>query len=180
VSNDFLIKRDIPAFKLFFESFYPSVCVFAQKYLKDIDLAEDLAQEAFIEFWKQKENFADLKAAKGFVYTVTRNKCFNFLKSKRLREEILNNQFSSEVFFYELILEEETYRIVHQAVNKLAPQMRKIIWLSLEGNKNQEIADRLNISVNTVKTLKQNSYKELRTLLKDNVFVLLLLSNLLN
>ena len=57
-----LIQRDdIKAFKQFFESFYPSVCVFAQKYLKDTALAEDLAQEAFIEFWKIKEKFKDIK-----------------------------------------------------------------------------------------------------------------------
>jgi RNA polymerase sigma-70 factor (ECF subfamily) len=171
---------DIKAFKHFFEGFYPSVCVFARKYLKDSDLAEDLAQEAFIEFWKQKEKFTDLKAMKGFIYTVTRNKCLNHLKLKGIRENILKNEFFAEDHFYELILEEETYRHVHQAVNSLASQSRKIVWLSLEGNRNQEIADHLNVSVNTVKTLKKNAYKELRIQLKDQVFVLLLLSQFLN
>lgn len=175
INND-----DIKAFKQFFESFYPSVCVFAKKYVNDIDLAEDIAQEAFIEFWKQKGTFADAKAMKGFIYTVTRNKCLNHIKIKGIRENILKKEFPSDDNFYELILEEETYRIVHQAVNKLASQSRKIVWLSLEGNKNPEIAERLNISVNTVKTLKKNAYKELRLLLKDNVFALLLLSILLN
>ena len=175
INND-----DIRAFKEFFESFYPSVCVFAKKYLNDIDLAEDVAQEAFIEFWKQKGNFTNLKVMKGFIYTVTRNKCLNHIRIKGIRENILKNEFSSDDNFYELILEEETYRIVHQAVNKLAPQGRKIVWLSLEGNQNSAIAERLNISVNTVKTLKKNAYKELRLLLKDNVFVVLLLSTFLN
>jgi len=174
INND-----DIKAFKQFFESFYPSVCVFAKKYLNDINLAEDIAQEAFIEFWKQKGNFADLKAMKGFIYTVTRNKCLNHIKIRGIRENILKKEFSLKDNFYELILEEETYRIVHQAVNKLAPQGRRIVWLSLEGIKNFEIAERLNISVNTVKTLKKIAYRELRILLKDNVFALLLLSTFL-
>lgn len=63
-------KDGIIVFKQFFESFYPSVCVFARKYLKDGDLTEDIAQEAFIEFWKKKEQFTDIKAIKGFIYTV--------------------------------------------------------------------------------------------------------------
>lgn len=173
-------QDDINAFKQFFENFYPSVCVFAQKYLKDAELAEDLAQEAFIEFWMRKDKFTDLKAMKGFIYTVTRNKCLNDIKLRGIRENILRNKISSDDFFYELILEEETYSIIHHAIDKLAPQSRRIVWLSLEKNKNQEIADRLNISVNTVKTLKKNAYKELRNQLKDHVFVLLLLSHFLN
>lgn len=175
INND-----DIKAFKQFFESFYPSVCVFAKKYLNDLNLAEDIAQESFIEFWKQKENFSDLKAMKGFIYTVTRNKCLNHIKIKGIREDILKKEFSTKETFYELILEEETYRIVHQAVGKLAPQSSRIVLLSLEGNKNQEIAEKLNISVNTVKTLKKNAYRDLRILLKDNVFVLFVLSSFLH
>lgn len=171
---------DIKAFKQFFEGFYPSVCIFARKYVKDIDLAEDIAQEAFIEFWKSKGDFADNKAVKGFVYTVTRNKCLNHIKIQQIRDHILKNEYSTEEYFYDLILEEETYRIVHQAVNKLAPQTRNIILLSLEGKKNQEIADHLEVSVNTIKTLKKNAYKELRNQMKDHVFVLLLLHHFLN
>ncbi len=173
-------KDDIKAFKQFFEGFYPSVCVFAQKYLKDAELAEDLAQEAFFEFWKQRDKFMDLKAMKGFIYTVTRNKCLNNIKLKTIHKNILKDEISSDDYFYEMVLEEETYRILHESVNNLAPQSRKIVWLSMEGNKNQEIADQLKISVNTVKTLKKNAYKELRTKLKDHIFVLFLISYFLN
>lgn len=172
-------KDDIKAFKQFFEGFYPSVCVFARKYLKDADVAEDLSQEAFIEFWKRKENFTDIKAIKGYIYTVTKNKCLNYIKLRDIRANILKDDILTEDYFYELVLEEETYRIVHQAVNNLAPQSRKIVWLSMAGNKNQEIADQLNISVNTVKTLKKNAYKELRNRLKEHIFLLILMAKFL-
>jgi RNA polymerase sigma-70 factor (family 1) len=175
-----LNRDDKKAFKQFFEGFFPSVCIYAGKYLKDNDLAEDFAQEAFIEFWKSRGTFADIKAIKGFIYTVTRNKCLNYLKITGIRENIIKNDLLSDDYFYELILEEETYSIVYNAVNKLPPQSRKIIWLSLEGNKNQDIAERLAISVNTVKTLKKNAYKELRSQLKDHIYILFLLSHFLN
>ena len=173
-------RDDVKVFKQFFEDFYPSVCVFAQKYLNDAEHAEDLAQEAFIEFWMRKDKFTDIKAIKGFIYTVTRNKCLNDIKLRSIRENILRDKILSDDYFYELILEEETYRIVHQSIDNLPPQSRKIVLLSIEGNKNQEIADQLNISVNTVKTLKKNAYKELRIQLKDHVYILFLLSYFLN
>lgn len=175
-----IINDDLKAFKLFFEGFYPSVCIFAQKYLKDTHHSEDFAQEAFIEFWKQKKNFTDIKAIKGYIYTVTRNKCLNHIKSTVIRENIHKNELVGIDNFYELVLEEETYHYVYKSVNTLAPQSRKIVWLSLEGNKNQKIADLLNISVNTVKTLKKNAYKELRIQLKDKLGVLVILSHFLN
>ena len=180
ILNSLSNKDNIKAFKQFFEGFYPSVCLFARKYLKDADLAEDIAQEAFIEFWKRKEKFTELKSIKGFIYTVTRNKCLNIIKLRDIQENILKNKISSDDYFYELILEEETYHILHKVINSLAPQSCRIVWLSTEGNKNQEIASQLNISINTVKTLKKNAYKELRYQLKDHIFVLFLLSHYLN
>ena len=173
-------QGDSKALKQFFESFYPSVCIFARKYVRDINIAEDIAQESFVEFWKRREQFADLRALKGFIYTVTRNKCLNQIKLNSIREDILRNQILSDDFFYEMVQEEETYRILHQAINGLAAQSRRIILLSLKGYKISEIADELNISVNTVKTLKKNAYKELRNKLKGHIFILFLLNQLLH
>jgi len=106
-------KGEIKAFKQFFEDFYPSVFIFARKYLMDSSLAEDIAQEAFIEFWKSNGTFADLRAMKGFIYAVTRNKCLNEIKKRKIRKNILIGEISSDDYFYELILEEETYSILH-------------------------------------------------------------------
>ena len=173
-------KDEINAFKHFFESFYPSVCVFARKYLRDEAIAKDFAQESFIEYWKKKENFTDIKAIKGFIYTVTKNKCLNELKLHRVSGNSAKEEILTDEYFYDLIFEEETYAIVHHSVNTLAPQSRKIVWLSMEGKKNQEIAEQLTISVNTVKTLKKNAYKALRNQLKDQIFALAVITQFLN
>ncbi len=66
------------------------------------------------------------------------------------------------LFSFFFFVEEETYRIVSEAINKLPDQMKAIMQLSLEGKKNAEIADRLNISTETVHTLKKIAYKKLR------------------
>lgn len=182
-SDQALIKKiqdgNSRAFKQFFDSLYPSVCTFAQKYLQDIVLAEDVAQEAFVKFWKQKERFINFKAAKGFIYTVTRNDCLNQIKTKKLHSEILSNELNTEEYFYEAITELETYRMVHQAINGLARQTRKVVLLSMNGYKNPEIAEELQVSINTVKTLKKNAYRELRSALKGHVYSLFLLHQIL-
>ncbi|TLX70378.1 RNA polymerase sigma-70 factor [Labilibacter sediminis] len=177
---DKLNNRDSYALKDFFISFYPSLCVFAKKYISETDIVEDIAQEAFLVYWESKKQFENIDVLKGFLYITTKNKCLNHLRLKGLHAEIAKNSLDKEDYLYELILEEETYRIIHKAIENLPPQSRRIIELSMKGYKNPEIANELDVSINTIKTLKGNAYKVLRSNLQDHVFVLFLLNQLLN
>lgn len=174
-----LNKRNDDALKKFFVSFYPSLCLFIKKFIYQTDVVEDIAQEAFLVYWENQKQFDNINTLKGFLYNTARNKGLNYLKIKNLREDILGNGLDREELLYELVLEEETYRILHQAIEKLPPQGRNIIELSLKGYKNPEIAEELEVSINTVKTLKGNAYKSLRENLKKHVFVLFLLHQIL-
>jgi RNA polymerase sigma-70 factor (ECF subfamily) len=168
------------ALKEFFLEFYPSLCIVARKYVTESDVAEDIAQESFLVYWENKKQFDSIDTLKGFLYKTTKNKCLNHLKLKGIRNNILKNDFNREELFHEFLLEEETYRIINKAVEFLPPQSRRIIELSMRGYKNPEIAEELEVSVNTIKTLKGNAYKTLRKNLKDHVFILFVLNQILN
>lgn len=103
------------------------------------------------------------------------NKALNELEHSKVVYEYAQNviEKKKDSFFHDAIVEEETYRIVSEAINKLPDQMKAIMQLSLEGKKNAEIADRLNISTETVHTLKKIAYKKLRENLKDYYYFLL-------
>ena len=175
-----LNKRNAKALKHFFVRFYPSLCVFGKKYIPETDIAEDIAQDSFLVYWESHKQFENIEYLKGFLYQTVKNKCLNHLKLKGLRSEILKYGLDREEYLYEMVLEEETYRIIHKAIENLPPQSRRIIELSMKGYKNPEIADELEISINTVKTLKGNAYKTLRENLKDHVFILFLFNQILN
>ena len=76
-------------------------------------------------------------------------------------------------FFHDAVVEEETYRILAEAIDKLPDQMRAIRRLAMEGKKNGEIAEQLNVSVETVHTLKKIAYKKLRVYLKEYYYFLI-------
>ena len=122
-----------------------------------------------------KRRFFYLHQVKAFLYTVVRNKALNELEHSKVVYEYAQNviEKKKDSFFHDAIVEEETYRIVSEAINKLPDQMKAIMQLSLEGKKNAEIADRLNISTETVHTLKKIAYKKLRENLKDYYYFLL-------
>ena len=78
--------------------------------------------------------------------------------------------------FLKQILEEEIVVQLHQAIEILPERKREILKLSLKGIKNNEIAEILNIKLQTVKTLKSQSYKILRDQFKgiENIVYLFL------
>jgi RNA polymerase sigma factor (sigma-70 family) len=72
--------------------------------------------------------------------------------------------------FDDFAFENEVYQLLYDAINSLPPNGKQVIELSMDGLKNKEIAKSLNISVNTVKTLKLRAYKFLREKLKKIYF----------
>ena len=166
-----LIKGDEKAFKEFFYIFYPGFCLFARRFISSEEVSKDLVQEAFIEYWKNRENFTSIEKAKGFIYTVIRNKCLNHLKHQKIVAKYDKQNVESEAYFRDSVIEEETCRIIHNFINELPLKSRIIMQQSLEGMSNQEIADTLRISINTVKTSKLKSYRFLREKLKKFMFM---------
>ncbi|MBD8487753.1 RNA polymerase sigma-70 factor [Echinicola sp. CAU 1574] len=158
-----LRKGNVDAYRTFFDEFYDSLCLFANKYLKDFDNAEDIVQEVFITVWDYRKDMLSYSSLKSFLYTVTKNKCLTFLKNDARKNQLFEgSDLFTEMFYDANVVEEETYRLLEKGIKELPDQSRKIIQLHLDGLKNQEIADELNVSINTVKTLKKNAYKNLR------------------
>ena len=73
----------------------------------------------------------------------------------------------SEEFFIDAIIREESSLIISQAIEGLPEMGRQVLNMSVEGLSNQEIADVLGISINTVRTHKSRAYKVLRIVLSN-------------
>lgn len=174
------VRGDESAFKCLFEDFYPSLCLYAGHYLKNKEEAADIVQESFIKLLNKCTSFQDLAGIKSFLYIVIRNSCLNTLRNKYSHLPITDEYLSidNERTDY-LIMEEETYRILNQAIKKLPPQMNLVISYSIEGLKNAEIAEKMSLSVNTVNTYKKEAYKKLKVILKDHYYILILISELM-
>jgi len=167
---------DSKAFELLFNQLYPSMCVVAREYVKDDGIAEDIAQEAFIKLWNTRDRYENITSVKSFLYVMVKNMSLNYLKRDKLGNKFTESLNKEDYYYFNNhIVEEETYRILQQAIDDLPHRSAIVMNLSLQGMQNQEIAERLGVSVNTVKTLKYNSMKTLRIKLKHYFFILLLL-----
>ncbi len=170
-------KGNQKAYQDLFNKLYPVICLFATKYLKNNDEAEDIAQEAFIELWKQREKFGDFNQLKGFLYLTVKNKCLNKIKHEKVKAEYANDLRlqNDNAYFEEHLIRSEVTAQIYNSVNSLSKQKKEIILLSMQGLKNNEIANELNISVNTVKLQKKIAYQKLREELKSSALLLFIL-----
>lgn len=164
------------AFRELFDDYYPILCVFASKYIRDEEQCKDIAQEALLTYWQNRENFTELYKVKSYLYTVTRNQCLNLIKRGKVDASYVKEiSQESEAYFDDEVLRQETYLLVRKAINTLPAQMHKIIELAMQGKKNAEIAAELGIAEGTVHTLKKTAYKKLRDQLQEYFYFLLFL-----
>ncbi|MDE5423914.1 sigma-70 family RNA polymerase sigma factor [Ancylomarina sp. DW003] len=169
-------QGDLKAFKEIYKDMFQSLCLYGYKMLSNQAVVSDIVQEAFIIIWNKRVEFNSLVGTRAYLYTVVRNKISDH--AKNLKTVSIENNPVEEIDFNNQITKEETYKILREAIATLPGQTQKVIKLSMNGHTNPEIAEVLDISVNTVKTLKKIGYSKLRELLKDNVFLLLLLADL--
>jgi len=169
-----LNKRDREAFKYVFDTYYQGICLFIQKYVLDPDQAEDIAQDVFVSLWEKNLQFENLKAFKAYLYQTARNKSINALEHeavKRGYQDMAIQEQNTEQFYNLNFIETETQRLIVKMLDKLPPRAREILHLQLEGYKNNEIAEKLNISVYTVKNHKATAYKFLKDNLQELIFL---------
>lgn len=172
MSKDKLHPMSTEGFKLLFETLYPSLCLFANRYLHDMDLSKDIVQEVFIKIWKKKLDFKTHNATKAYLYTSVKNHCLNYLKSKNYKMSMNATRIDiakihTEDYFLAEMLTVETYAQLHKAIETLPEKTAKVIRLALHKYSTNDIAEELAVTASTVRTQKSIAYKKLKVLLNQ-------------
>ncbi len=153
-----------------FDLYYESLVVYANKFLYPRAECEDLVQDVFIGLWEKDNTFPDDISLRVFLYKAVRNKCYNVIKHNQVKNKYsqsLIQNIEDDNLFLKQVLEEEVVRQLYRAIETLPTRKQQIIKLSLKGLKNNEIAENLDIKLQTVKTLKSQSYQILREQFED-------------
>lgn len=163
-------------FKAFFETFFIPVYTLMQRYTGERELSRDFTQEAFVRVFEHWGEFETEENAKAFLYTVARRIYLDHCKHQKIENQYQNRVNEEELEEYDFLKEvtqQEVSRILYDAVDKLPSQTRSIILLNLKGFNNTEVAERLGVSVDTIKSLKKSAYVTLRTLLSKDLLMIL-------
>lgn len=168
---------DQSSYKKVFHLYYKSLTMFAVKFIPDKEALEDLVQETFLALWEKRNDFNSEMSVKSYLYTTLRNKCLNYLRHLKTVQKYAENYkfLENTTDFSKAMIKEETLRMFYKAIDSLNENARKVIMLTLEGYKRDEIAEEMGVSIDTVKYHKKNAVQKLKELLGESFYLLVLL-----
>lgn len=147
-------KGDKQAFELLFHKYYAVLCALAEKILRSIEPAKDIVQEVFLKLWTEREQIQIETSVKAFLFQWVKNKCLNYLRHLEVINLHQHESLKTSSIEYEDVddPEEELLATIYASIQMLSPQCQRVFKLSrFEGLKHKEIAEKLGISVKTVK-----------------------------
>ncbi|MFI1772400.1 RNA polymerase sigma factor [Thalassobellus citreus] len=152
-------KGNRQVYRNFFNKNYEDLVIYANGYLFDKPASEDVVQEVFIYIWEKSHKIEIESSLHGYMYTMVRNRCLNFLKSLKITDNFNALEFNVNLItehVFDSASEENKKIVYHQIlkiVDTLPHRMQQVVKLKfLHNYKYNEIAQELGVSVNTVKT----------------------------
>jgi RNA polymerase sigma-70 factor (ECF subfamily) len=164
-------------FEELFEARFDDLMAFAYSYVRDEEVARDVVHDAFFTLWENREIVDISRSPRAFLYKMTRNGALNYLRHRKV---IASNEnqlaYNMEQAAREMTNYENTLARLSEHVRSLPGQQRRVLESCfVDGKGYKEIANELEISVNTVKTHLQRAMKYLRELMQDEIFLLFFL-----
>ena len=166
------------AFSIVYKTYAAQTFSLAFKYLLNKELAEDAVQNLFLKLWLKKEEIDETKPINRYLFTMLKNDLLNTLRDSKkniyLLEDCLSMVLELEDNSQNENLKQEQMNIIQQALEQLSPQRRKVFEMKVSGKySNQEIADKLNLSINTIKFQYSQSLKQIRATVGELSLLLL-------
>ena len=146
-----------------FRYHYRPLCIFALHYLKDIDVSEDVVQEAFGVLWEKLSAGEKVVNQKGYLYSVVKNRSLDILRKGGLTGEAISLDGSVDDIEEPTVEDAEVEARLWTAIDTLPEKCREIFLMSKrDGLKQEEIAQELGISLQTVKNQVSKALKILK------------------
>jgi RNA polymerase sigma-70 factor (ECF subfamily) len=177
-------KDDKKALAELFDRYFPKVYALTSRNIKDSMVAEELAMDLFFKLWQKREQITITDNVPAYLLRSAKNMVINHLQKQTivcvpvdaLHEESLVAPVQAD----QGILTTEMEHNYRNALDGLSPQRREVFVLSREENLTySEIAERMDLSVNTVKNYITAALTDMRKNMSDYTAVTVLLIGLL-
>ncbi len=156
-----------------YESRKAFLCFYAMGFFVSYQEAEDIVQSVFERILSKKVEIANASVFESYAMSAVRNSCLNYISRKKIHSKYVsyiqkNVETEEEGGFVNSRIEAEILWEIFSQVEQLPEGCRQIFKMSyLENLSNQQIADILGISINTVKSQKARSKELLRNALAN-------------
>ena len=175
-------------FEEIYLDYFPRLLRFAREYVGSEEDAENIIQDVFMTLWERRNDLKVHISMVSYLFLLIKNRCIDHLRRKIHAEkgkkeiqkqydlEMQMKLYSLEALDQGLISDTDIERIITNAIDSLPAKCREIfIRNKMDGKKYKEIAEELQISVNTVENQMSIALRKLREQLKDYMPIFLFL-----
>ena len=173
-------RKDLSVFESFYKQNYKSFFLMACKYVKAPAQAQEIVNDVFVKLWQDGHDMVIESSLKSYIYRAIINRSINALNKdkKDLQNQKELSYRPEETYEMRQMEVNELKARLYKAIDQLPDQCNKVFCMSrFEGLKQQEIADKLGISIKTVKNHITHALKQLRKSAGYSVISLLSLLN---
>jgi RNA polymerase sigma-70 factor (family 1) len=173
-------------FEIFVRDNYRFLCLVAFRHVGDMDIAKDMVQDFFVDFWNRRDKLNIQTSLDAYATRSLKYLCIAYKNKYKSTISLDEHPVEIEALDVE---EELNYALKNEtmhdrlalAIDKLPVERKKIFILSnKDGLTYQQIADQLGISINTVKTQIKKAYAFIREDMNDLTILFILLSSIKN
>ena len=155
------------AFRQLFNSYRAKLYTYIFKITESKETSEDVVHDVFLKIWTQREKLPEINNLNAYLYKMAHNQAFNGLRRKAkeilVMTELGKGSGTSIQEPEQSLVRKEIRKFIDEAVNNLTPQQKEVFQMSRElGLKQEEIAQRLGISILTVKKHLTDALNSLR------------------
>lgn len=174
------LKGDESSLNFLIERYLKQIYGFIFKYVKDQQIAEDIAQDVFLKVWKNLKKFDENRKFKPWLYTIAKNTTLDYIKKKKpINFSSYENKDGKNILL-ETIKSDQTLPIefaenqllkskLSETIKKLPEKYRSIFSLHYKNDFNlKEIANVLKQPLNTIKTRYRRGLVMLKKIIQGN------------
>ena len=172
INKDILIrakKGEVEAFEYILSFYEKAIFNYCLRMTKNVQLAKDITQETFIKVYTHRKTIDENKNIKTWIFTIATNTAYDFLRSKKRKNEVSLEEENETISNFEAYYPEEgLVSDIEKALLSINGEYKKALLLFYQqGFKYEEIAEILGMPVNTVKTHISRGKEELKDKLKE-------------
>lgn len=174
-----LIAGNEQAFKEIYEAYHGNLYLYAYKLVEDTDEAEDIVQEVFVYLWEKRATIHINQVLLPYLYQCVRHRFLNLIDHEKVKKRFVEHfRLFVEADFPAVDLAMEEKELISKLDAFVARQSKKmgmVFSLKHQGFTNEEIAERLHVSVKTVKNLSSEAVWRLKGKIKSFYMLFFLL-----
>lgn len=164
-------NNDLKAFETLFRLYYAPLCRYADSFVNEMPVSEEIVQDLFYLLWKDRKQIRIQLSVKSYLYMAIRNRAFHHIKHMQVKESYFDSLTANPDSDDRTPADELEYKELEsqlaRSLQRLPERQSRIFRMNrFDGKKYSEIAQELSLSVKTVEAEMTKALAMLRKELK--------------